>query len=64
MDETKQSKKQRRRKRKQHQKITALFMESVSPEIQARQLLLNQVMANESVNLKGQNLEGKIQFMS
>ena len=64
MDETKQSKKQRRRKRKQHQKITALFMESVSPEIQARQLLLNQVMVNESVNLKGQNLEGKIQFMS
>ena len=53
MDETKQSKKQRRRKRKQHQKSTALFMESVSPEIQARQLLLNQVMANESVSLKG-----------
>ena len=53
MDETKQSKKRRRRKRKQYQKITALFMESVSPEIQARQLLLNQVMANESVSLKG-----------
>ena len=58
------SKKQRRRKIKLLQKITALFMESVSPEIQARQLLLNQVMVNESVNLKGQNLEGKIQFMS
>ena len=41
MDETKQN----------YQKITALFMESVSPEIQAR-LLLNQIMANESVSLK------------
>ena len=51
MDGTKQ-KKPRRRKRKQHQKITALFMKSVSPEIQATQLLLNQVMANESVSLK------------
>ena len=48
----KPNKKQRRRKRKLHQKITALFMESVSPEIQARQLLLNQVMVNESVSLK------------
>ena len=42
MDETKQN----------YQKITALFMESVSPEIQARQLLLNQIMANELVSLK------------
>ena len=48
----KPSKKQRHRKRKLHQKITAMFMESVPPEIQARQLLLNQVMANESVSLK------------
>ena len=40
-------------KKKATSKITALFMESVSPEIQARQLLLNQVMANESVSLKG-----------
>ena len=46
------SKQQRRRKRKQHRKITALFMESVSPEIQAIQLLLNQVMATESLSLK------------
>ena len=42
MNETKQN----------YQKITALFMESVSPEIQVRQLILNQVMANESVSLK------------
>ena len=42
MDETKQS----------YQKITALFMESISFEIQGRQLLLNQVMANDSVSLK------------
>ena len=60
----KPSKKQRRRKRKLHQKITVLFMESVSPKIQATQLLLNQVIANESVSLKDQKLEGKIQFMS
>ena len=53
------SKKQRRRKRKQHQKITALFMESDSPEIQASQLLLNQVMANESVSLKDLKIEEK-----
>ena len=48
----KPSKQQRHRKRKQHQKITALSMESVSPEIQAIQMLLNQVMVNESVSLK------------
>ena len=48
----KPNKKQRRRKRKLHQKITALLMESVSLEIQARQLLLNQVMVNESVSFK------------
>ena len=42
MDETKQN----------YQKITALFMESVSAEIQARQLLLYQVMANKLVSLK------------
>ena len=48
----KPSKQQRRRKTKQHQKITALSIESVSPVIQAIQMLLNQVMANESVRLK------------
>ena len=50
MDETKQ--KATTQKKKATSKITAMFMESVSPEIQARQLLLNQVMANESVSLK------------
>ena len=39
-------------------------MESVSPEIQARQLLLNQVMANESVSLKDWKIEDNIKFMS
>ena len=39
-------------------------MESDSPEIQARQLLLNDVMANESVSLKDLKIEEKIQFRS
>ena len=47
-----------------YQKITALFMESVSPEIQVRQLLLNQVMEHESVSLKDWKIEENIQFMS
>ena len=39
-------------------------MESDSPKIQARQLLLNQVMANESVTLKNLKIEEKNPFMS
>ena len=50
IDETKQT--TTTQKKKAISKITALFMESVSPEIQAIELLLNQVMANESVSLK------------
>ena len=39
-------------------------MESDSPEIQARQLLLNQVIVNQSVSPKDLKIKEKIQFMS